>query len=207
MKPKITDSSISVNKYFESISNALSYLLHPVLLMLATAMVVSMHIRHDIFLMFCDVVLFLCGLLPGIAFIYLKKRRGDFGHYHLLLIQERSVVLPILLAGLAATLALFIVVKAPAGIISSIAICLAGGIGITIISRFWKISLHSAIAMGCASLLLSISCQYSLVAGVLSLLVGISRLFVRQHTTLQVIAGWVYGFAVTRVLILWFNVA
>jgi membrane-associated phospholipid phosphatase len=85
------------------------------------------------------------------------------------------------------------------------AIALLEGVGVTIISRFWKISLHAAIAMGCASLLVSISWRYALVAGALAVLVGISRLIVRHHTPLQVIAGWIYGFVLTRVLALWFT--
>jgi membrane-associated phospholipid phosphatase len=195
----------SMNGILGRISNILSYVLHPVLLMAATAMVVSIHIRHDIALMFRDTSIFLCGLMPGTALIYLKKRRGDFGHYHLLLIRERSVVLPVLLAGLAGSLGVAAATGTPAGITASMAIALLEGVGVTIISRFWKISLHAAIAMGCASLLVSISWRYALVAGALAVLVGISRLIVRHHTPLQVIAGWIYGFVLTRVLALWFT--
>ena len=200
-------SSTSNSGCLRIISNTLSYILHPVLLMVATAMVVSIHIRHNILLMFFDMILIICGLLPGVVFIFLKKRRGDFGHYHLLLIRERSVVLPVLLAGIAGSLAFAAATKAPTGITSSLAIALLGGIGVTIISRFWKISLHAAVAMGCASLLLSISWQYALVAGVLAVLVGVSRLIVKQHTALQVVAGWTYGLLVTRLLTLWLNVS
>jgi membrane-associated phospholipid phosphatase len=202
----MTASSFSFLRRLEKISNVLSYILHPVLLMVATAMVISIHIRHDIFLMLFDVAIVACGLLPGTVFIYLKKRRGDFGHYHLLLIRERSIVLPILLAGLAAALAVFYLTRAPTGITSSMTIALLGGIGITIISRFWKISLHAAIAMGCAALLLSISVYYALAACILSLLVGVSRLIVRQHTVIQVVAGWMFGLVAARVLVVLFNV-
>jgi membrane-associated phospholipid phosphatase len=198
--------SISINGSLGKISNILSYVLHPVLLMAATAMVVSLHVRHSFLRMFFDVILLLCGLLPGTVLIYLKKRRGDFGHYHLLLIRERTVVLPVLLAGLGGSLAVAAATGAPADITASMAIALLEGIGVTIISRFWKISLHAAIAMGCASLLLSISWQYALVAGVLALLVGISRLIVHHHTPPQVVAGWIYGFTLTRLLALWFNI-
>jgi membrane-associated phospholipid phosphatase len=204
---KIIESSICSNGRWGRISSVLSYILHPVLFMIITAMAVSFYVRHNIRMMFSDAVLILCGLIPGTVFIYFKKKRGDFGSYHLLLLKERAVVLPVLLAGLAGSLAFAAATKAPTGITSSMAIALLEGIGVTIISRFWKISLHAAVAMGCASLMISISLWCALVACVLAILVGIARLIVNHHTLLQVVAGWIYGFALTRLLAAWFNVS
>ena len=189
------------------IANALSYLLHPVVLMTATAAVISHHCRNNALLSFLDIALLLSGLFPGLAYIYVKKQRGAIGHYHLLLIRERSVVLPMLLAGMGGSLAIAAAIRAPAIITLSLTITLLEGVGATVISRFWKISLHAAVAMGCAALLASISRPYAIVLGILAILVGASRVIVNHHTPLQVIAGWIYGFVLTRLLLLWFDVS
>jgi membrane-associated phospholipid phosphatase len=199
--------SINVNQGLKKISHAISYILHPAVFMAGTVMVISVHIRHNILLSFRDVILLVSGLLPGLTYIFIKKRRGEFGHYHLLLKKERSIVLPMLLAGLVGSLALAAAIKTSIGIISSIIITILEGVVITVISRFWKISLHAAVAMGCAALLGSISWKYALIACILGILVGISRIVVNHHSPLQVIAGWIYGFGLTKLLMLWFKIS
>jgi membrane-associated phospholipid phosphatase len=76
------------------------------------------------------------------------------------------------------------------------------GAGAVVISRFWKISLHSAVAMGCAALLIPFSWMLAATFAILAVVVGVARLMVRHHTWGQVVVGWGYGFCVSA-LLLW----
>jgi len=81
-------------------------------------------------------------------------------------------------------------------------ISLLVGSGILVITRFWKISAHSAVAMICAALFIPFSIPIMLTLMVMGFLVGCSRLLVQHHTPAQVIGGWAYGFGATA-LLLW----
>lgn len=78
---------------------------------------------------------------------------------------------------------------------------LVAGVGAIVISRFWKMSLHAAVAMGCAALFIPVSWTIVVGMAVLGLIVGLSHLVVKHHTAVQVVGGWVYGFGVAGVLV------
>ena len=82
---------------------------------------------------------------------------------------------------------------------------LLAGIGAVLISRFWKISLHATVAMGCAALFIPLSITTVLILGSLGIIVGLSRLVVRHHTLAQVLAGWLYGFGMTSLWVWLFS--
>jgi membrane-associated phospholipid phosphatase len=169
--------------------------------MLLTVILISGRSRNNFVLTIADVGILVVGLLPGLLHIYLKTRRGDFGHYHLLLKEERRVVLPLLFAGMVASFVLYILTQAPSIMLRGMVVGLLAGVGAMAISRFWKISLHAAVAMGCAALFIPISWTILLVIGSLGIIVGASRLVVKHHTPAQVIGGWIYGFGITSLLV------
>lgn len=72
---------------------------------------------------------------------------------------------------------------------------------ILIISLFWKISIHSAWVAGPVAFLIYIFGYYGLVFLVLIPLVMWSRLFLKRHTPIQVIAGASLGFVLITVQI------
>src|SRR2546430_2014628 len=138
-------------------AEALSYILHPAVLMMLTVLLASILTRGSIGRAVLDVGILVLGLLPGLIYIYINVRRGRFSHYHLLLKEERRSVLPLLFIGMLASLALYVLTGAPMLMMQAMAIGLSGGAGAILISRFWKISLHAAVAMGCAGLFLALS--------------------------------------------------
>lgn len=183
------------------IADVISYAFHPVVLMLLTAALFSLRFRNNPMLVLQDIAILLAGLIPGLLYIYIKTRRGDFGHYHLTLKEERRAVLPILLAGLAASFGLYFLVHTPVVMMQAILLGIVGGVGAAAITRVWKISFHAAVAMGCAALFQPISpiSMWAFVA--MGVTVGVSRLIVKHHTLLQVLVGWGYGFATTTALL------
>jgi membrane-associated phospholipid phosphatase len=182
-------------------SKVLSYILHPAVIMLVTIAVYSSMIRTTILDTVIDIAILLVGLLPGLIYIVVKTKRGEFSHYHLIVKEHRRVTLIILLAGLMTSFLLYKLINAPSTIIDGLTIALMGGVLIAFITWFWKISFHAAVAMGCAALFLTISIPTTIIFIVAAILSGLVRLPVKHHTPAQVIGGWLYGFGITTCLL------
>jgi membrane-associated phospholipid phosphatase len=203
MASSMPESLVKVTgKGSRRLADVLSYVLHPAVLMLATVIIISSRVRNDLLAVALDVVILLAGLLPGLLYIFVRTRRGEFSHYHLLLKEERRVVLPMLLLGMVGSFVLYVMTKAPPVMLQSMVTGVLAGAGAVVISRFWKISLHSAVAMGCAALLIPFSWMLAATFAILAVVVGIARLMVRHHTWGQIVVGWGYGFCVSA-LLLW----
>jgi membrane-associated phospholipid phosphatase len=171
--------------------------------MMLTVVLVSIWTRDNPIWAVFDLGILIIGLLPGLFYIYIKTRQGHFTHFHLLLKEERYIALPLLFVGLLVSLGLYRLTQAPAIMMRGMAIGLVAGLGAIIISRFWKISLHAAVAMGCAGLFIPISWISAGVFAILGLIVGIARLRVRHHTLAQVVVGWIYGFGMGSLSVIW----
>jgi len=185
----------------ERAGHFLSVVLHPAVTMFVTAFLLSSYARENFALALVDMGILVAGILPGLIYIFVKSRRGDFTHYQLLLKEERRTVFPILLAGLIGSLAFYAIIHAPASLVRGMLIGIIGGVGAAIISRFWKVSMHAAVAMGCAALFVPISWPTMLAIMALGIVAGTARLLVRHHTPAQVLGGWLYGFGVTLLLL------
>jgi membrane-associated phospholipid phosphatase len=181
----------------------LSYILHPAILMMLTVVLVSIWTRGNPIWAVLDLSILILGLLPGLLYIFIKTRQGHFTNYHLLLKEERYIALPLLFIGLLVSFGLYQLTHAPTIMMRGMAIGLVAGLGAIIISRFWKISLHAAVAMGCAGLFIPISWTVTGVFTILGLIVGLARVRVRHHTPAQVVVGWIYGFGMGSLSILW----
>lgn len=196
MEPPLTESSRVAR-----LAHFLSYALHPAVLMVATMVALSAHGRGDLWLSLLDAGILLLGLLPGLGFIAYKARRGEVSHVHLLLKEERRIILPLLLAGIAGALLVYALIGAPRFIIDGLVIGLIEGAVVTLITRFWKISLHATVGMCCAAFCLTTSAALAAAIAVIAVVTGIARLPINHHTPAQVLAGWAYGFGATAALL------
>ncbi len=191
-----------INKSLYRLADAASYVFHPASLMLLTVILFSNQFRTNKLLVLADVAILIAGLLPGFIYIYFKTRRGDFSHYHLIQKEERRVAFPLIFVGLVGSFLVYLLIQAPRIMLQDMIIGLLVISGILVITRFWKISAHSAAAMTCATLFISFSIPLMLIFMVMGFLVGCSRLLVQHHTPSQVLGGWAYGFGTTA-LLLW----
>ena len=189
--------------HLDRLAHILSYVLHPAILMIVTVALISLRTRSDLALTFLDLGVLILGLLPGLLYIYIKTKKGEFSHYHLLLKEERRIALPLFFVGLLGSFLLYRWTQAPLPMMRGMAIGMMAGLGAILISRFWKISLHAAVAMGCSGLFIPISWMIVAVFAALGLIVGLARLHVRHHTPAQVIVGWIYGFGMGSLSVLW----
>jgi membrane-associated phospholipid phosphatase len=189
--------------FLDRLAALLSYILHPAVLMILTVVLVSAWTRDNPAWVIVDVGILTLGLLPGLLYIYIKTRRGQFSHFHLLLKEERHTALPLLFVGVLASYSLYTLTQAPTIMMRGMVIALFAGLGAIVISRFWKISLHAAVAMGCAGLFIPISWTITVIFAVAGLIVGLARLRIHHHTPAQVVIGWIYGFAMGSLSVLW----
>jgi membrane-associated phospholipid phosphatase len=182
-------------------AHSISMFLHPAVVMILTAVLLSNYVRGDPSRVLIDLAILIAGILPGLIYIYVRTKRGDFGHYHLLLKEERHTVFPILIVGLIGSFALYLFIGTPGLMLRGMVAGILGGVGVAIISRFWKISIHAAVTMGCAALFLSVSIPVMFGFIVLGIIVGLARLPIKHHTPAQIVVGWFYGFFFTSALL------
>jgi membrane-associated phospholipid phosphatase len=143
----------------------------------------------------------LWGLLAGVAvgviplaFLRLGVRRGRWNDHHVR--QQESRPLPLIVAAcsVAAGLVLLVLGHAPSRITALVVAMLIGLVAVLLVSVWWKVSIHAAVAAGTAIIL-------SQSFGVTGLAIGIivavaaawSRLAAGDHTLMQVAVGLAIG--------------
>lgn len=170
-----------------------SWLLHPAVALAATLALLSAQARPGAAGVLLDLLVLAAGLVPGLGYIALRMRQGRLSHPHVLLVRERRAVLPILLAGLVGSGAAYTALGAPPAVTGAMFAGLLAGAGATLVNFVWKLSLHAAVATGCAVLLWPALPAAAGTMAAAALLVGMSRVVMAHHSPAQVLAGWLYG--------------
>jgi membrane-associated phospholipid phosphatase len=131
------------------------------------------------------------------AIILRGVRRGRLSHKNLNLRQERIRLGVVALASIGIGLGLLVAFDAPAEMVG---LLVAIGVGIVcgwVITLWWKISVHAAIAAGAATVLMLVfGPALGLLAWPLVALIAWSRVQVGDHTPAQVLAGVALGIVV-----------
>lgn len=134
------------------------------------------------------------------AYIAWLIRTGGATDRHVSRREDRPKVLAAVLMCLAAGISVLVLLGAPpllvwllVGEVLLVLVCL-------VISRFWKISMHSAVAAGTVAALVVILGPWALLAGIAVVAVSWGRVVLRDHTPAQVTAGAVLGAAVLSLL-------
>jgi membrane-associated phospholipid phosphatase len=163
-------------------------------LLVVVAVKTQLNERHQAVLWGLVAAIFV-GAVP-LVFLKLGVRRGRWADHH---VSERaSRAAPLIFAGcsVAVGIGLLLAGHAPHAITALVIAMLVGLISVLVISRWWKVSIHSAVAGGTAVILSAVFGTPGLVIGlVLALAAGCSRLVPRDHTILQVIVGLIVGAA------------
>ena len=138
------------------------------------------------------VVALFSSVLP-MAFIVRGARAGRWDGHHVRNREGRLV--PLLLGLVSTTVGLLILVlgSAPRDVLALDVAMLATLIACTVITQWWKISLHAAVAGGAAATLVVIYGPLLLVTVPVVALVAWSRVVVRDHTVAQVVVGTLTG--------------
>lgn len=121
-------------------------------------------------------------------------RRGLVLDRHVVVREQRSMPLAAALVSVTTGLVLLALTSAPRPVVALVAAMLAGAVPMTVISRWWKVSLHVGVAAGTAVVLvLTLGWWWVLVLVPALLAVAWARVRAGRHTVGQVVVGGVIG--------------
>jgi membrane-associated phospholipid phosphatase len=138
----------------------------------------------------------LAALLIGVApyaWVLLAVRRGRFTSRHIPERAQRLLPLAVAAGWAAASVGIMAILGAPRQLIALLLAMLAGLAVTAAITTRWKISLHTAVAGGTATILIIVFGLALLSTAVLVVGIGWSRVHARDHTIAQVILGGLLG--------------
>ncbi|MEY9212384.1 membrane-associated phospholipid phosphatase [Thermobifida halotolerans] len=142
-----------------------------------------------------------CAVVPY-AVVLVGVRRGHWSDHHIRDRSQRTVPFLIAIGCVAAGTAALAVLDAPRAVLALVVAMLAGLVSTTVVTRWWKISVHTAVAAGVASVLTLVYGPMLAVTFPLVACVGWSRVELDCHTTAQTVAGALLG---TVVCVLFFT--
>ncbi|MGK5627235.1 hypothetical protein [Streptomyces sp. URMC 123] len=131
-----------------------------------------------------------------VLFITWGQKRGHWGDRHVRRRQDRLVVIPGIMASVAAGIALMVLLGAPSEMTALVVAMLVTLVAILAITFAWKVSVHTAVSAGAVVMLALAYGPWVLPAFCLVALVGWSRVELRDHTLAQVVVGTLLGSAV-----------
>jgi membrane-associated phospholipid phosphatase len=179
----------------QRVARLLTELLQPVLVTCVLLLVIAVHAEGGVRGALTGLVAVLfTGVIPY-GFLVLRMRGGQVGDRHVWRRQERPVVLGFGVASLLAGLLVLTLLGAPRelfALLAAIAATTAVALGVTF---FWKISIHAACVAGSVAALGVVFGPPGLLSLPAVAAVGWSRVALRDHTTAQVVAGSLLGFA------------
>ncbi|GIJ21976.1 phosphoesterase PA-phosphatase [Micromonospora lutea] len=136
-----------------------------------------------------------CSVIPN-GLIWWQVRQGRLSDHHIRVREQRRTPLVYGLVSVLIGLALLVGFQAPRPVIAMVVVMFGLGLAVTLVNLVWKLSIHAAVAAGSAAVLVIVFGPKLLVAAPVVVLVGWSRVELRDHTVGQVIAGTVAGLLV-----------
>jgi membrane-associated phospholipid phosphatase len=131
----------------------------------------------------------------GIPYLILATgvRRGRFTDMHLSRREERPIMMAIGLASVAVGLGLMALLDAPRELFALVGAMVAGVAVALLISSFWKISIHTSVTAGSATILAIVFGPWALLLGSVVAAVAWARVRLGAHTVSQVLVGAAVG--------------
>jgi membrane-associated phospholipid phosphatase len=123
-------------------------------------------------------------------------RRGRFTDMHLSRREERPVMMAIGLASVTIGLGLMVLLDAPRELFALVGAMVAGVAVALVVSAVWKISIHTSVTAGSATVLALVFGLWALVLAPLVVAVGWARVRLGAHTVSQAVVGAAVGAAV-----------
>lgn len=125
------------------------------------------------------------------------EHRQYWGDRHVRRRQDRIVAAPGVMASVITGTALLHRFDAPVEVTALVTAMVAVLLALLVITFFWKVSVHSAVASGAFTILAMVFGPWLLVLAPLVVLIGCSRIRLRCHTAGQVSVGFLIGAAVS----------
>lgn len=136
------------------------------------------------------------AVLPTLI-LRLGEQRQYWGDRHVRRRQDRIVAAPGVMASVITGTALLYRFDAPVEVTALVTAMLTVLLALLVITFFWKVSVHSAVASGALTILATVFGPWLLVLAPVVVLIGCSRIRLRCHTAGQVGVGFLIGAAVS----------
>ncbi|MFF3501189.1 hypothetical protein [Streptomyces sp. NPDC003247] len=159
---------------------------------IAVTLLIGWHTAHWSGVAWGVVGALFAGIIP-IAFIKHGIRKGYWGDRHVGAKPARLVVMAVILLSVAVGILLMAVADAPRTMIALIVSMLVTLAILAVITFAWKISVHQAVSAGACAMLVQTYGAWMALGFLLVVIVGWSRVELRDHTRNQVMAGTVLG--------------
>ena len=142
-----------------------------------------------------------CGVLPHLAIVW-GVRSNRWTDRHVTVRRQRAVPLLFSLVSVAVGVAVLSLAPAvPASLVAVTRLVLTGAAVVFLVSFAWKISIHTSVASSAVVVTAVTFDGLWLLSGVLVVVIGWSRVRLRQHTLWQTIGGAVVGTALSVLLL------
>lgn len=136
-------------------------------------------------------------------FIRRGMRKGQWEDRHVGRWQRRLVVIPFIMLSVLTSFAVMLWADAPDDMTAMVLAMFAALVPIMVITVWWKVSVHTAVASGAVVCLAIALGAWWLLLHPLVVLIGWSRVVLRDHTRAQTVAGALVG-AVSAGLTFWY---
>lgn len=173
-----------------AVARAISQILHPVTLGLASVLIVGLLGVEPIrvgaaWALLCAFI----QIVPGVVFFMIRLRQGAYTDDDVSVRSQRNELYLFGVVTLVVGLAVLRLLGAPAPIQAMVASAALTGVLAWVINRYWKISVHAS-SMGSTATLASLYSEpLGLALWLCALALGWARVRTRNHTPLQVAAG------------------
>jgi membrane-associated phospholipid phosphatase len=139
------------------------------------------------------------SILP---FLYIVRgvRRRQFTDHHVAVRAQRPLPLTIGVASVVTGLLLLVVLGAPRELVALVGAMVAGLAVSTLVTLFWKISIHVAVTAGALVILILVFGPAFVALAPLVALVGWARVEIGDHTPTQVVVGTGVGATIAAVV-------
>jgi membrane-associated phospholipid phosphatase len=125
--------------------------------------------------------------------ILVGVRRGRFTDHHVGVRQQRALPMLMGIASVLIGLGLLVVFRAPRQLVALVAAMTVGLSVSLLVTLWWKVSVHTAVAAGAAVVLVLVFGPALLAVWPLVGLIGWSRVTLGDHTPAQVVVGALLG--------------
>ncbi|MFE2912545.1 hypothetical protein ACFRKE_14895 [Kitasatospora indigofera] len=136
-------------------------------------------------------------------FIRRGMRKGQWEDRHVGRRQRRLVVIPFIMLSVLTSFAVMLWAGAPDDMTAMVLAMFAALVPIMVITVWWKVSIHTAVASGAVVCLAIALGAWWLLLYPLVVVIGWSRVVLRDHTRAQTVAGALVG-AVSAGLTFWY---
>jgi membrane-associated phospholipid phosphatase len=176
----------------ERVARPVTYLLEPKNWIIVTVAAVGWHSAGRAGLGWGLLAALFCAVIPTL-FITRGVRNGSWGDRNVGERRPRLIVLAFIIASVGLGLIVLAVGGAPGQLTGYLACMLVSVAALAAITTAWKISIHCAVAAGSVTILTLLFGAWVAPGYTLVALTAWSRVALRDHTTVQVVAGSVLG--------------